>query len=181
MYGVKGEVNGSGVASKIGVYGSTFYCTGSSAYAGYFDGDLSYSGSLIGPPSDEKLKEDIEPLQGALETVMRLEPVSFRYIDDRRFEHSDLSRGRHFGLIAQQLEDVVPELVLPVADPPKFGGPDNMDGSESARVTPDILNEGTTYKGIKYIELIPILAQAIKEQQETIEELRAEIESLKKR
>jgi hypothetical protein len=179
LYGVHGEVDGSGEQTKIAIYGSTFYCSGLS-YAGYFDGDVAYSGSLIGPPSDEKLKEDIEPLQGAVATIMQLEPVSFRYIDDQRFEHMDLSQGKHYGLIAQQLEEVVPELVLPVAAPPKYSRLKETRDSGSALIIPEILEEGTTYKGIKYVELIPILVQAIKEQQQTIEELRGEIEALKK-
>jgi hypothetical protein len=180
IYGVYGEVSGSGEESKCAIYGTTFYSSGL-AYAGYFSGDLAYSGNLIGPPSDEKLKEDVEPLHGALATVMQLEPVSFRYIDDQRFEHMVLSQGRHYGLIAQQLEEVVPELVLPVAEPPRYSSMETADDSERTRAIPEILEEGSTYKGIKYVELIPILIQAIKEQQQTIEVLEAKVEALENR
>jgi hypothetical protein len=178
--GIFSEVFGSGEDPKYAIYASSAWSAGL-AYAGYFDGDLAYSGSLIGPPSDEKLKKDIEPLQGALGTVMRLEPVSFRYTDDQRYEHMGLSQGKHFGLVAQQLERIIPELVEPVASPPKLSKPEKIGGKGNTPTKRETLEEGAAYKGIKYIELIPILAQAIKEQQKTIEELKAEIEELKKR
>ncbi len=41
--------------------------------------------------------------------------------------------------------------------------------------------ESFGYKGINYVELIPVLVQAIKEHQQTIDELKTEVEALKSR
>ena len=89
--GVRGDAvnsNGKGSAKNYGVVGLTAgdssinYCVygsistffpGLTAYAGYFAGDLAYTGSLI-PPSDIKLKKDISPLQSSLKKVLALQP-----------------------------------------------------------------------------------------------------------
>lgn len=194
-YGVYGVAGGIGTGWRVGVLGWLDSANPDSAYAIYSIGDLAYTGDLVGPPSDAALKEDIEPLRGALATVMRLDPVSFRYTGDQRYEHMNLSDGRHFGLIAQQLEEVVPELVQQVSQPPIYEHPEGGGGTKGSQAAPELLLEAMSYKGIRYIELIPILVQAIKEQQATITaqqrtideneraigELRAEVEALNKR
>ncbi len=193
-YGVYGDAEGDGTGWRVGVLGRVYTSNTDSAYAIYSMGDLCYTGDLVGPPSDAALKEDVEPLRGALATVIRLEPVSFRYTGDPRYEHMNLSDGKHFGLIAQQLEEVVPELVQEVSQPPIYEHLEGGVGAKGPRAAPELLLEAVNYKGIRYTELIPILVQAIKEQQETIaahertisankqtiDELKAEVEALKR-
>jgi len=57
--------------------------------------------------SDRRLKREIQPLRNGLETVAQLKPVTFRWKDDEK----DTQFGRVRGLIAQDVEEVIPEWV----------------------------------------------------------------------
>lgn len=102
--------------------------------------------------SDARLKRDIRPLSGALEKVAALRPVSYEW---RSEDYPDmfLGSGRKIGLLAQDVEEVLPELV-------------SRDKQGFRRV-----NFGA--------EMDMFVIQAIKEQQAQIEALRAEINRLK--
>ena len=82
------------------ISGDASFAAGVSVY------DLYATGFLYGqlaPPSDMRLKTDIRPIAHPLEDLDRLKPVAFT------FKRS----GRHdFGVIAQDLEKVYPELVV---------------------------------------------------------------------
>lgn len=56
--------------------------------------------------SDRTAKKDIAPLTGALEHVARLRPVSFRY------KSAPEDSPPNYGFIAQEVEEVYPDLVL---------------------------------------------------------------------
>ncbi len=107
--------------------------------------------------SDRRLKRDVTPFGRSLDAVVRLQPVSFGWraeeFPDRHFGHA-----RAFGLIAQDVEAVLPELVATDA-------------------------EG--YKAVKYQQLPFYLLQAIKdlraEKDEAIKDLKAENDDLKAR
>lgn len=96
--------------------------------------------------SDRRLKRDIADLDYGLEELLELRPVSFRWK-----ESSD--PGRHLGLVAQEAQEVVPEVVR--------GG--NGDGA---------------MLGMSYAELVPLLVQAMQQQEERIVELEAAVERL---
>jgi hypothetical protein len=57
--------------------------------------------------SDRRLKKDIRPLSDALASILKLQGVSYEWIDKGRFGH-----GKQIGLIAQDLEKVYPEVVV---------------------------------------------------------------------
>lgn len=103
-------------------------------------GDASISGSLVAP-SDRRLKENIVPLENALKIISQLQPKTYTYLEEKSVEFG-LSENMEYGLIAQDLEEVLPTLVL-----------NNALMSEN----------GESYKGVEYEQLIPILTQAIKE------------------
>lgn len=103
--------------------------------------------------SDRRLKRDIRPLGGGLEVIRALRPVTYRW-------KRDADDGARPGLIAQEVREVVPEVVV---EPENESGP----------------------LGIRYAELIPILISAVKEQNreraEQISRLEAENAELKAR
>lgn len=107
--------------------------------------------------SDGRLKENVKPLKSALDKVSRLQGISYEW---RTNEYPDMgfTKGKHIGLVAQDMEDVLPELVS-----------EDKDG----------------YKGISYNKLTAVLVEAIKalkkqneKQQIEIEELRSIIKEL---
>lgn len=94
------------------------------------------------PSSDEKLKTNITPIKNPLGKVLLLNGVEFDFLDEKNYGYL----GKHqLGVIAQQAETVVPELVTT-----------NPDG----------------YKGVSYQHLTALLIEAMKEQQKQIEELK---------
>ncbi|MEL6132757.1 MAG: tail fiber domain-containing protein [Bacteroidota bacterium] len=98
--------------------------------------------------SDRKLKRNIKPIRDAIETVQQLSGVTYNYNTDARPELR-LGKELQYGFIAQEVEKVLPELVRPAI---------NSDGEEDNFV---VMN----YDGI-----IPVLTEAIKEQQEIMDD-----------
>jgi len=105
----------------------------------HFGNDVIVTGSVT-ESSDERLKTDIEPIDGALDKISRLRGVSYR----RRKDY-DASSIKHIGMIAQDMQREFPELV------------------ETVSVDTD--NDGVTekYYGIKYTSFTAPLVEAVKE------------------
>lgn len=100
-------------------------------------------------PSDRRLKDHIEPLRYGLQTILALRPVSYQW--------KNKPDGRvNLGLIAQEVEPVVPEVVTKGKDPEHL-------------------------LALQYNGLIPILIKAVQEQQVLIAEQRSENVELKAR
>lgn len=102
-------------------------------------------------PSDIRLKTDVKYINDAFSKINLLQGVSFKKIKTGDF---------HFGFIAQDVENIIPEVVKEIDLP--FEGED-----------------GVKYKTINYIELIPHLVESIKELKIEINDLKEEINILK--
>ena len=122
---------------------------GQSNAAGYFDGDLVYTGELY-KASDLMLKENIVPISSALNTISQLQPKTFNF-KTTEYPDMNLPTGSKFGLIAQEVETIVPGLVKNVVHPATYDSAMN------------IVNEAFNYKSVDYEGFIPILIQAVKE------------------
>ena len=72
-------------------------------------GDLTVKGDVIayGSPSDKKYKENIKPIESALDKAMKLQGVTFDWKDS----DSILEIKEDIGFIAQDVQEVLPELV----------------------------------------------------------------------
>lgn len=110
--------------------------------------------------SDEREKTNIRNIKYGLNDVMKLRPVSFEW-------KSNAEAGTKLGLIAQELKEVVSEVVV-------LG-----DGKLSSDTPETTSNQESRY-GVYYSDLIPVLIKAIQEQQQMIGELREEVDNLKK-
>lgn len=181
--GVAGQSFGSEEASNTGVsaegsggdYGYGVSATGyggnfgvgviaqGTDWAGYFNGPVYASGGFT--PSDEKFKQDVRSLDKGLSTVMALKPKSYKMKKEEFKDRINLPAGNQFGFIAQDLEAVVPELVTSAKAAPTAAALKAHKKGEKL----DIMQ----FKAVNYTGLIPILVQAIQEQQ-------AEIDALKK-
>jgi hypothetical protein len=141
------------------------------------NGNLAYSGSLTNT-SDRNLKENVRLLDNALGVVMQLRPTSYTFRGNGNYNGLALSTGQRYGLIAQEVETILPALVQNnvhryeevIAD-----GEGVAPGGEAKTVTREM-----EYKSLNYTEMIPFLIKAMQEQQEMIEKLQKEIEDLKR-
>jgi Chaperone of endosialidase len=79
-------------------------------------------------PSDRRLKENVEPVVNALGIIEQLDGVYFTRTDDE-------NKRRHVGLIAQDVEGVLPEVVFPAEE-----GDDPMLGVSYAHVVAVLIN-----------------------------------------
>jgi hypothetical protein len=164
-YGVYGYAAGTGESgTRVGVYGSA--SGGATNYAVYAAGDLVYTGELF-EVSDVKFKEEINVIGPVLPKILKIEANTYRFSDNVEYAQMNLAKGKHYGFIAQELENIFPDLVSEVVHP-------SAEESQGKRG-----GETIKFKGINYIEMIPILVKAIQEQQQQIEELKAEITQLK--
>jgi hypothetical protein len=73
--------------------------------------------------SDVRIKQDIEPVSGALEKLDRVRLVSFHYTEAYRHEHPSVESRRYLNVVAQEFRDVFPEDV-------KSSGEKLPDGSD---------------------------------------------------
>ena len=112
---------------------------------------LHVNGSVAGTSayvnlSDERYKKDILPIENALDKVLSLNGVTFNW--NKGFNpRVNLDNNNHIGLIAQEVERVVPQAVSTALN-------------------------GEKTKSVAYSDLVPVLIEAIKEQQKQIEELK---------
>ncbi|PKP18369.1 MAG: hypothetical protein CVU07_02155, partial [Bacteroidetes bacterium HGW-Bacteroidetes-23] len=109
--------------------------------------------------SDEREKKNIQNLNYGLTTLMQLRPVSFEW-------KKDDGSGTKLGLIAQELQQVVPEVVR------DWDWEEDEQGNRKKVASPIL--------GVYYSDLIPVLIKATQEQQLVIEQQKEEINLLKK-
>ena len=126
-----------------------FYANANNEFAAYYDNSKKIETTSAGitvtgtvdSASDVILKENIKTIDNALDKVTKLRGVEYDYKENKK--HS-------IGVIAQEVEEVLPELV---------------NGSEQ--------------KSVAYGNIAAVLIEAIKEQNEVINKMKKEIEDLK--
>lgn len=166
--GVQGSANNS---SGVAVYGSLFTNGAYTGWSGYFNADVYCGGTYYG--SDKRLKRDIKPLLKALDIVQQLAPVSYFY-DTEKYPQMGLDENRRtYGFIAQELEQILPELVKEK----KLIINSNQLVSDKENSTE---HQTDAFKVVNYTLMIPVLTQAIKEQQVFINAQQQQIEQLLK-
>ena len=155
------------------------------AYAGVFFGSVYTSGSYA--TSDKNLKNNIEDFSSAMSIINKLKPKFYDFKTDAKYKNLHLPNGKHYGLLAQDLELVLPGLVkeenfhIPVANNNDVIHPKNADGKDinnytAAAVVPQ--TETIDVKAVNYLELIPIMIKAMQEQNKIIQEQNNKIELL---
>jgi hypothetical protein len=110
-------------------------------------------------PSDARLKTNLTSISsGGLTAIQRISALNgwFFNWNDLYQKNFSVNKERQVGLIAQDVEKVLPEAVS------------------------SVLKNGVEYKTVDYEKLVPLLVEALKEQQSQIESLKLEVESLKK-
>ena len=147
-----GDVKICGGGGSVGIGNVSTIASGAKLHV---KGSIYAEGSVTctGSSSDKRLKENVKPFNG-LDIVNKLAPVSFTWNDTAKGISDDFKDGTNYGLIAQNSDGLIDDFVF---DMP------------------------TGYKGVRYEKLIPILLEAVKEQQEEIIGLKNKIVELENR
>jgi hypothetical protein len=145
-------------------YNMNFYLRGGSTTevaAGRFDYvstsrvDLLVNGDVVAYSSafsDKRLKENINLIESPLDIIKQLRGITYNKIGEEE---------NHIGYIAQEVEEFLPNIITEK----------DMLGKEV----------GDKYKGIRYTEIIPIITEAMKEQQSIIEKQEQRIKDLEEK
>jgi hypothetical protein len=126
-------------------------------------GEIRATNEVTAYYSDRRLKENVQVLDNAVAKVLSLNGITYNpnivaegYGYDRN--------AKLVGLFADEVESVLPEAIRPAP----------FDTDENGKS-----KSGENYKTIQYEKLVPLLIEAIKEQQTTINSLKSELENLK--
>ncbi|MEP6675315.1 MAG: tail fiber domain-containing protein [Ferruginibacter sp.] len=111
-------------------------------------GNIKATGTIT--PSDARFKRNIQPLQNSLQKLLLLHGVSYDWRLDE-FPNKGFDSTRQLGFIAQEVEKLFPQLVHT-----------GVDG----------------YKGVDYSKMLPVLVEALKEQNTENELLKLRVEKL---
>ncbi|MFN8208630.1 MAG: tail fiber domain-containing protein [Bacteroidales bacterium] len=164
-YGLYAYATGSGTGTRYGIYASA--SGGATNWAGWFAGDIRVTGSYN--PSDIRLKKNISEIPGAIQKIMQMKGVYYEWDEQAQpmllksstsGKESDVSliesrnempKGKQIGVIAQDIQIAVPEAVR---------------------------SDENGILAVDYSKLVPLLIEAVKEQQKTIEEMQKRINLL---
>jgi hypothetical protein len=164
--GVEGFANNT---NGIGILGGGV-AAATTGWAGFFNGDVGATGAFF--PSDKRLKRNVNPISGALSIIDKIDPVSYFYNTDL-YPNAGFDNRLSYGFIAQDIELVIPEMVK---EKPLI-----LNGTNPRNTEMTAERESGMFKVVNYSLMIPILTQAIKEQQEIIDALEKRIEALEKK
>src|SRR5210317_1268931 len=119
------------------------------------DGRIDASNDIVAySSSDRRWKENIKPIDNALNKILKIGGYEFDWKElseeERKTQHGN--EGHDIGVIAQEVEEVLPEVVT---------------------------TRENGFKGVKYDKMVALLIEGMKEQQSQIEELKSEISKLK--
>jgi len=144
------SISGSGTVDFVGnISSSNILLTGDiNASSGSFTGPVSASAINASGDitaffsSDERLKDNVTPIASALDKINSIGGYEFDW--NSNSEHS----GHDVGVIAQEIEKVLPEVVT---------------------------TRGNGYKAVRYEKIVALLIQALKEQQSQIDDLKSRL------
>lgn len=177
--GVQGEysgtsANGAGVrgiainTTSVGVFGVENTGGG---WAGYFNGDVNVAAPFgYFNLSDERLKTNIRNIDSPLTRLMKIGGYEYD-MNTAQYGSYIPVQGHRYGVLAQEVEKVFPELVRE-----KF----IAAGSRIDRRSGGAAAEPIKMKAVNYDGLIPVMIEAIKEQQKMIDDQNKKIEQLQK-
>ena len=130
-------------SARIG-YGETESVIPGATYRLDVSGSIGATADVVAYiSSDKRLKDNIKNIANPLEKLEKLNGVEFDWNDKQ-----DLYKGHDIGVIAQEVEEVLPEIV-------------------------DTREDG--HKAVKYDRMVALLIEAVKEQQQQINELKEKL------
>ncbi|AXG69680.1 chaperone of endosialidase [Kordia sp. SMS9] len=161
-FGVQARIS-SASPSIIPPFGAAIEGTSASLpnrFAGYFNGDVFVTGMFT--VSDRNLKENIQPEENVLDKLSQLETVTYTF---KQNEHLNLSSKVQHGFLAQNLEEVFPELVTTINKPIQ-----DKQGIDTGSYE---------YKAVNYTGLISVLTSSLNEMNNKMTVLETELAELR--
>lgn len=137
---------------QFAVGGPIFSILGNPSLMFQVNGDAEVLGTLF-VASDKRYKKNIKSIPNALAVIDQLRGVSYHY-DKKSNPERNFSNGKTYGFIAQELAAVIPEVTK---------------------------TDDNGYYSVNYDAIIPFLTEAIKEQQDIIDDKTAKIDDLENR
>lgn len=110
---------------------------------------ITRSASLV-ITSDSRFKQKVAPLKGPLESLMRLQGVQYEWTNEF-IKENGVSRGTQFGFVAQDVFKVIPNAVI---------------------------TDDKGFHAVNYNFFIPLLVEAVKDQQNQLTDLREQVKKL---
>lgn len=167
-YGVRGAASGAG--TNYGIYGQTSGTT-ATEWAGYFNGNAHVTGVLSSTSgtvvtSDSKFKTNVTPEQNANAIIAQLAPKTYYYDTIGYKDQFQFSTKKQHGFIAQDVENVVSELVTMNVAPAIYDTLGN------------VIAPAMDYKGLNYTAFISLLTKGHQEQQAQIVAAQSKNDSL---
>jgi hypothetical protein len=154
-----GATTGEGIAHTISIGQAVatssnvqFNSLGVGMAASATAGRIDATGDIVAySTSDRNFKENITPIENPIEKIRKISGNTYDWKEEMKEFHG--FEGNDVGVIAQEIEEVLPQLVT---------------------------TRETGYKAVKYDKLVALLIEGIKEQQLQIEKLQLEVVDLKK-
>lgn len=115
--------------------------------------------------NDEQTKLNVTTISNPVERLAQLKPISFEY-NTKQYKFLNLQSGKQYGFLSENIQAVFPELV-------KEKRVSYMQGKNNYK--------NASIASINETSLIPVLVASIVEQQKQIDQLKSEIDALKKK
>ena len=122
---------------------------------------INANGQLGTVQSSARFKDDIKPMDSSSQSILKLRPVSFRYKEDL-----DPDKTPQFGLIAEEVEKVNPDLIV------------RDDEGKAMTVRYDQINAMLLNEFLKEHQTVAELKDIAQQQQRTITQQQEQIEAL---
>lgn len=124
-------------------------------YNGTLRGTFSSVNGTYSPFSDRRMKKNIQDLEPVLDRILKMKPKKYHIRDQNSSEKKSI------GVLAQEIEQLFPELVRTMGDDTNGNGIVDL-------------------KTVSYTDLIPVLIKGVQEQQEQLDAQSEKIEALEK-
>jgi hypothetical protein len=128
-------------------------------------GEIRAANNITAYYSDRRLKENIKPIENALDKVKSISGVTFNS-NQVAEQYGYTNKTIQVGVIAQEIESVLPQIVVPAP----FDIGQNEDGTEYSL-------SGENYKTVQYEKIVPLLIEAVKELSAKVDELQKQIDT----
>jgi hypothetical protein len=178
VYGYTGNVNAYGVDGYNNATGC-FGLLGYNIYGAYSSCKIWVAGTEYA--SDARLKKNVEPIGKGLDIIMALKPVTYQWKTDSKNHELVTDKSKkavNYGFVAQDVMEVLPDLVSEAPIPSLIPGKEGHAGTTSEKAETTL---GLDYNGLiaPTVKAVQELAVQVQELKKANDELRQEVEALK--